>query len=284
MINYGELLGGVDPQYFRQLPYSEEKAKLIRGNYNLAAVLTYQWYAERWQYIKQQAKEESGVVAGRYKAYQSEVEEVEEAKKGNWKTIITNRKPEIPWYLDEVASEIWKVASEWADVAIIGASILRTSRYAASDVAKWWGGEECEAIDPVVVGYLGLIAQYRRDAALIKLDLAEIVITKIANNDQHYSLALRESAHLRRIVDGKRLASFGSALRLGVGDPLNYPDSQMPDMVMHPVLGELVTAVLQKSAYSVEVAKRNRAWNVEGGNIVVPVTTDLQHYNLYMGV
>lgn len=224
----------IDIQDLRAMPYGERKAKYFRGNYLLAASEAFDWYSKRSKYIKEQALQDGGdLYEGRMKAYNLEIEEVKEAR-----AVLK----QIP---DPTLSDEWKLASEWADVMIIGASIMRARRMTIAQVAEIWQTGKYQGVDSWGVEHVGLVRQYQQEAESYGLDLAEMIINKLAGNDQHYNAAFLPVALVQSKVDGMRQSSFAREMRLTVG---GNSSSQIPPMVTSR-FGELWIDRMDKSPY-----------------------------------
>lgn len=220
-------------------PYDVEKANFLRGNYDLAAQTVFDWYESHADYIKYRDDffgEKSD--EGRKSVYQGELDEVNDAKKLYWDKVVSGRNRVVAWEDDPLANEMWVIASEWADVAIVGASILRNNGWSSNDVAKLWAEDmDVENLEPWVEQYREDISTIKRDMGELGIDFAEAVMNKVVLNEEHYDMNLLPWVLVLPIKgDPKRGDNFGKILRKNVGDA----SSQMPDMNMHPKLGEMI--------------------------------------------
>ncbi len=227
-------VGPIEIQDLRAAPYDENKAKYFRGQYFLAASEAFGWYAKRWPYIREQAHIDGGdLTAGRMKVYLGEIKEVEEAKV---------QLEKIP---NPSLREVWKLASEWADVMIVGASIMRSRRMTRPEVAEIWQSGKYEGGDEWIHGHVALINEYKIEAGFYGLDLAEMVINKLAINSVHYDESLLPMALVQSRVGGKRQSSFAREMRLTVG---GNSSSQIPPMTTSR-FGELWIDVVDRSPF-----------------------------------
>lgn len=235
-------VGPINVQDLRVAPYDEHKSKYFRGQYLLAAYETFDWYARRWPYIREQAHVDGAdLTAGRMKVYQGEIVEVEEARAVLGKI------------LDPSLRDVWKLASEWADVMIIGASIMRSRRMKRSEVADIWQSGKYIGDDRWIQAHVALINEYKTEAILYGLDLAEMVINKLAINSVHYDASLLPIALVQNRVEGKRQSSFAREMRLTVG---GNSSTQIPPMTTSK-FGELWIDVAYKSAFGANCGRSN---------------------------
>lgn len=220
-------------------PYDQDKADFLRGNYDLAAHIVFDWYRDQADYIAYRdafSSEKSD--EGRMHIYLAELEEVKEAKELHWEKVLQERDWTKPWEDDPLVNEMWAIASECADVVIVGASILRNRGWESSQVAKLWVGEmELAHEDAWAKKYQADIEIVKQDMSELGIDFAESVMNKMLLNEEHYSASLLPWVLVLPIQgDGDKSDDFGRALRKNVGDT----SSQMPDMNMHPILGEML--------------------------------------------
>ncbi len=227
-------VGPIDIQDLRTAPYDEHKSKYFRGQFLLAASEAFDWYAKRWPYIRAQAHMDGAdLTAGRMKVYQGEIEEVKEAR-----TVLEK----IP---NPSLREVWKLASEWADVMIVGASIMRSRRMKRSEIADIWLSGKYEGGDEWINSHVALINEYKIEADFYGLDLAEMVINKLAINTVHYDASLLPMVLVQSRVEGNRKSSFAREMRLTVGGNCS---SQIPPMDMSR-FGELWIDVVDRSPF-----------------------------------
>ena len=239
----------IDIQDLRSLPYGESKSKYFRGQYLLAASETFDWYANRWPYIRAQAHMDGAdLTAGRMKVYQGEIEELKEAR------AVLEKIP------NPSLREVWKLASEWADVMIVGASIMRSRRMKRSEVADIWQSCKYEGGDEWIKSHVALINEYKIEADFYGLDLAEMVINKLAINSVHYDASLLPVALVQNRVEGKRKSSFAREMRLTVGGCSN---SQIPP-VNTSRFGELWIDVVDRSPFGTNGGHPSVIWINDG--------------------
>lgn len=222
------------------MPVGEKKVGLIAGNYDLAARKVFEWYETRSDYITAKG------APARDDVYNGEKAEYEEAKDLLWEKILAERDLSIPWYDDPLANDIWTVASESADVAIVGASELQHDGYNSDFVARLLQGNlRNEPFDGWLGEFQNDISEIQEDLGSIGVDLAEAIMLKSSINEQHYPSAFLPWVLIDKIGREGDMQTFARRLRAGVG---KTDSSQMPDLSM-TWMGESTLSRAQRSPF-----------------------------------
>jgi hypothetical protein len=223
----------------RFINISAEKTTFLEGNFDFAAREVFRWYDERVEYITAKGSPESDTV------YDGEIEEYKEAKSDYW-VNISGRDHRVNWHDDPLFEQIWTVASEAADVAIVAGSELKLQGYPPEWVASLWRGDFDE------VPLTGNRAKFRDDLKIIRadlssmgVDLAEAIIEKNALNEQHYP-HFYSWLLIQKLGSGEDFDTFARRFRKGVG-PIGK--SQMKDLMSNPRLGESRLSKAHESPY-----------------------------------
>lgn len=256
------------------MPVGEEKVGLLTGNYDLAAAKVFQWYSERHDYITAKG------APARDDVYNGEKEEYEEAKDLLWAKILSGRDLSLPWYDDPLANDIWTVASESADVAIVGASELQQDGYDVDFVARLLRGDlEGEEF----TGWLGEfqrdIREIQDDLGCVGVDLAEAILLKSSINEQHYPSAFLPWVMINKIGREGDMQTFARRLRAGVG---KTDSSQMPDLSM-TWMGESTLSRAQRSPFGSNGSSPKAIYIRDQGQVeVAPSDKDNTYDGLYV--
>ncbi len=256
------------------MPVGAEKVGLLTGNYDLAAAKVFQWHSERSDYITAKG------APARDDVYNGEKEEYEEAKDLLWAKILSGRDLSVPWYDDPLANDIWTVASESADVAIVGASELQQDGYDAGFVAKLLRG------DFEGVNFKGWLGEFQRDIREIQddlgcvgVDLAEAILLKSSINEQHYPSAFLPWVMINKIGHEGDMQTFARRLRAGVG---KTDSSQMPDLSM-TWMGESTLSRAQRSPFGSNGSSPQAIYIRDQGQVeVAPSDKDNTYDGLYV--
>ncbi len=212
----------------RYIPTSPEKTIFLTENYDFAAREVFRWYDERVEYLKaKDSPERDGV-------YDGEIDEYKQAKVDYWDSI-KNRDHSVNWHDDQLFDQIWTIASEAADVAIVAGSELKQEGFPPEWVASLWRGDYDQVqLTGKRAEFRDDIRSIRNDLESIGVDLAEAIIEKNALNEQHYP-HFYPWLLIQKLGTGENLDTFARRFRRGVG-PIGK--SQMEDLMSNIKLGE----------------------------------------------
>jgi len=255
-------------------PIGEAKTNYLIGNYELAAKHVFQWYDDRVDYLTEKGS------PSRDSVYEGERRELADAMNHHYEAIKANRNENIPWYDDPMAKEIWSVASEAADVAIVMASELKNE---GADqnwiVGLWKGAYDQENFFGRLNDYRSHIRSIRENLASIGVDLAEAIVMKSALNEQHYPKEFWPWVMIQDIGNGEDLATFAKRFRKEVG-PRGI--SQMFDLSMTPI-GETNLSRAERSPFGSNGSSPKAIYVRENGKIeLAPSDMDHTHGGLYV--
>lgn len=257
------------------MPVGEEKDKLLRGNYVLAADMVFEWYRERDDYISARG------APNREEVYTGEIDEYQQAKHKHWDELRERRTQlqKKPWRDDQRWKEIWDIASEAADIAIVGASELQKLGASEEWIFQLWQGKYDNEL------FFDWLKKYRDDLITVKhdlqelgVDLAEAIITKTTLNAQHYEKAFFPWVFLHKIGLDNTAGTFARKMRRNIGGD---GSSQMPDLMMSR-LGELSLSRAQCSPFGSNGNGPKAIW-INQNSVEVAPRDDTQTYqSLYM--
>lgn len=269
---------GVIPEFrvLISMPYGQEKKRLVQGNWDLAAYLTFNWYDRRSDYIAERRLQTGqDPETERMGAYYGELDELQKVRAQTFEQLIAERDHSVSWEHDKSSNRIWSLASEHADVHIVAASILREKGWGLTEVADLWRGKKMEReTDEWLASYVRFLSQSRNELERLGVDLAEAIMAKLEQNDLHYEWKLWPIMHVNPLApDGK---PWSRHMRGNIGDPDN---SQIPSLVQEP-MGEGILATIYESPFGSNGYKPTAIKIVDGIVQVAPTDRD-NDYGLY---